>query len=1009
MPNIMKEYEKYYLYHQEYTKKYGPKTVVLMQIGKFYEIYEYTEEINGKEVTIGMCHQFQRVLALSGEPMNISKLKGSGYPVSKNNPYKSGFPKDKLDRWKTTVLDAGYTLVIINEVGWQLIGKKKSKKRKVTQVLTRNMDIDRIRNVLKPITNNIVSLIIDVYKPNLRPELSNLTCGIALINLITGKVVCDEYNSKKFDPCYPLSRINRILSVCPKELIINIRKAPDGYFNYISRELSLHSMNQDTILVRNNVIKDYFKNSYQSTFLRKVYPKASHEQIQKQGMLVHGTAALISLLDYCNEHNEDIVKGAQFPKLYENEEEKYLYVSKSTITQLNIFDSHYLDKRNEYKSIDSLLSILDRTRTVMGRRYLVKRFRKPYIDQNKIIASYDLIEEFITYRGELYEPIRKLLSFIPDLESLHSRIKSYNIKPRDMHRLLTGYIHVDKIYDIINKVKDKHGAIFIPELPIKDKERSIFNEVYKFLYETLDTRGCRSSRVDIDFIESDTPIFKNIISGSTLFNLDSHRELWNKNLSKWIINYDKIIEFTKKIQNITDYKSTIFYKSGSLYVLITKTAYNKLIKTDHGVKIEQIKGFKPSYFVYTDEIKESCKILGECRHTYQYLQYKIYQILLKSLNNDYIAYFKPLIGFIAKIDFSISAVWCALKYKYMRPEIVSGEVSNFKVKGLRHPIVERIIDQEYITNDLDFSLKEKARGMLLFGCNSSGKTTLARAIGTLIMMAQVGYFVPAETLSYTPYHHIVTRLTGNDDQFKGSSSFVVEIDEVKTILQYANKNSLILGDELCRGTGMVDATGISIVTFEELIKLGCTFLFSTHMHHLVEQPEIKKFINNDSLLIKHLGVSCDINKDLVYNRKLQDGRGKTHYGIEVAKSRGLPDEFIKRCYSVRKRLLIDEKGGDGHILSLKKSRYSSKVYVDECLVCGSKKNLETHHIREQKYADKFNFIGSVPKNAPYNIPTLCKTCHDKITYRGHEVKKEGGGYVLINNSVSTELSNGNRK
>ena len=190
-------------------------------------------------------------------------------------------------------------------------------------------------------------------------------------------------------------------------------------------------------------------------------------------------------------------------------------------------------------------------------------------------------------------------------------------------------------------------------------------------------------------------------------------------------------------------------------------------------------------------------------------------------------------------------------------------------------------------------------GMLLYGTNAVGKTSFIKSIGIAIIMAQAGMFVPCETFSFYPYQYLFTRILGNDNIFKGLSTFAVEMCELRTILKYATKNSIILGDELCSGTESTSALSIFVTSLEKLHKIDSSFLFATHFHEILEYQELKDLKN---IKISHMSVVFDKQKNkLIYDRKLKEGPGEAMYGLEVCKALSMPDDFIERAYKIRNK------------------------------------------------------------------------------------------------------------
>ena len=248
-------------------------------------------------------------------------------------------------------------------------------------------------------------------------------------------------------------------------------------------------------------------------------------------------------------------------------------------------------------------------------------------------------------------------------------------------------------------------------------------------------------------------------------------------------------------------------------------------------------------------------------------------------------------------------------------------------------------------------------------------------------MAQAGLYVPCSELIYVPYKSIFTRILGNDNLFKGLSTFAVEMSELRIILNTADKNSLILGDELCSGTEQDSAISIFVSGLEMLYNKNVTAIFATHIHEIVNYEEIE---NMETILIKHMEVEYDeMNDKLIYNRKLKDGPGSCMYGLEVCKSLHLPDNFLKKAFDLRRKYKKEERS----VLEQKTSHFNSKKIMGNCELCKKNLGTEVHHLQHQENADENNIIGTFHKNHPANLLTLCEECHNKIHKSGKQHRK----------------------
>jgi DNA mismatch repair protein MutS len=334
----------------------------------------------------------------------------------------------------------------------------------------------------------------------------------------------------------------------------------------------------------------------------------------------------------------------------------------------------------------------------------------------------------------------------------------------------------------------------------------------------------------------------------------------------------------------------------------------------------------------------------------------------------------------------------------------AGAASFVSATGLRHCLIERINEDEcYITNDVSLG----SDGMLLYGTNAVGKTSLIRAIGVAVIMAQAGFYVPASSFVYRPYRAVMTRILANDNLFKGLSTFVVEMSELRVILRMADANTLVLGDELCSGTEMDSAISIFVAGLQHLYRASASFVFATHLHEIVGYSEIREMAPR--LRLAHMRVFYDKSRDtLVYDRKLQEGAGESMYGLEVCKSLHLPAEFLENANMIRVKYRgVSTKTPTASILDdATPSRYNAAKLRRLCEICEKARGTEVHHLQHQESADADNFIGHIHKNHPANLASVCEDCHREIHATGVEhVKVKTGKGVRIVVKAAAAASN----
>jgi DNA mismatch repair protein MutS len=361
---------------------------------------------------------------------------------------------------------------------------------------------------------------------------------------------------------------------------------------------------------------------------------------------------------------------------------------------------------------------------------------------------------------------------------------------------------------------------------------------------------------------------------------------------------------------------------------------------------------------------------------------------------------QAIVHYTAQVDLVQCKCYMAHKYNYCKPVIMASTPGDAKAclsfTGIRHPLIEHLQTNElYVTNDLALSngtgTSPNPSGILLYGTNAVGKTSFIKSIGIALIMAQAGLYVPCETFTYVPYNYIFTRILGNDNLFKGLSTFAVEMSELRTILKMADAHSLVLGDELCSGTESDSALSIFTAGLEILHARQSTFLFATHFHEINTYAEIQALIR---LKMLHMAVNYDRERGvLVYDRKLRDGPGESMYGLEVCKSLHLPDAFLQRAHDIRMKYNAKDK----NILALGTSHFNAQKIVGLCELCEKEQASEVHHLQHQENASKANaYIQSFHKNHVANLLNICETCHKGIhkTGKQHKVKKTTKKYEL---------------
>jgi len=535
---------------------------------------------------------------------------------------------------------------------------------------------------------------------------------------------------------------------------------------------------------------------------------------------------------------------------------------------------------------------------------------------------------------------------------------------------------------------------------------SQFSQIQEFINQKIILEVCKD-------IQSVQTFDQNFIQKGVSLKLDEIIEKYETALNTFHMIRDKLNGLIRNYENSpeTDYikihetdKSGFSFQITKKRGLTLKTILSKLsgpIQITEQIQIAPKDISLKNASTTNDEIEipilhKICKdifIFKEVIH----LEIAIaYNDFLKDLESNWLFALENMATYVAKMDILQTKAYIAMEYKYTRPVIVNDPThsSSFvEAYELRHCLIEHIQQNEiYVPNDiiLGESVNTK-KGVLLYGTNAVGKTSLIRALGISIIMAQSGLYVPCSKFVYKPYTAIYSRILGNDNLFKGLSTFAVEMSELRMILRSADENSLILGDELCSGTETESALSIFMAGLMHLHEKRSSYIFATHFHEILHYDELRTI---NTLSVKHMAVEFDREHDcLIYDRKLRDGPGNKMYGLEVCKSLYLPDDFLENAYSIRNKYYPVNQGELAH----GPSTYNAKKIRGICEICKLEMGEEVHHLSPQKDADENGFIGSFHKNHLANLLTVCEKCHDQLHSKSSNKivrKKSTKGYIV---------------
>ncbi len=538
---------------------------------------------------------------------------------------------------------------------------------------------------------------------------------------------------------------------------------------------------------------------------------------------------------------------------------KTMVLDSSTIRNLEIVSNLYTGDI-EY----SLFGIIDKTKTPMGKRMLYSWLLKPLIERKDIEERLDFVERLHKNQSCMNLILEKL-DDINDIERIVGKIGLNRVNARDMKALELSLLSSLEILEILEK-----------EISVKYKEID-----RKFLKNIID----KISKTIIE--DPPTTIMEGgIIKEGYNKEVDELRELSSDNKS-WIKEFE--LE-EKKRTGISSLKVS-FNKVFGYYIEVTKTHQDKVperyIRKQTLVNSERY---------ITEELKEKENIILNAQEKVCQLEYELFADFRDSFL-PHLEKLQVLSSIVSKIDVLSSFALLAKKNNYVKPEIFDmGEKNGMlHIEGGRHPIVEKISQEEFISNDTELNMTD-SNMVILTGPNMSGKSTYIRQVATIVLMAQIGSFVPAKKATISLVDRIFTRVGASDDLSRGRSTFMVEMDEAANIINNATKYSLIVLDEIGRGTSTYDGVSIAWALSEYLIKeVKARTLFATHYHELLKLSEkYPESIQNLNVLVEE-----DLEEgSVIFLRKIVKGGTDRSYGIYVAKMAGLPDNIIRRANEI---------------------------------------------------------------------------------------------------------------
>ncbi len=703
------------------------------------------------------------------------------------------------------------------------------------------------RDVVKIITPGTITelTMLDEKKNNYIASvcIESKEVSIAFCDISTGEFMFSSINGTDLN----IKLINEIARISPAEIIVTKKdKENKAFISEIDKAFNIY------VSVYNNLEE----NAALEEILKNTNVKLTENE----------NKACILLLNYVLETQKTSINQLNTIKKYAID--KFMQLDATTRRNLEVLESN-----REKTKKGSLLWVLDKTSTAMGGRKIRKWLEAPLIEKNEIVKRQSAVEALVQnnlLRNDLVEGLKSIY----DIERLISKVVGGSANARELISLKNSFEKLPNVKSVILEIINKTN-----------------NEYLKELYSDLDNLEDLKELINVAIVE-DPGI--NIKEGGIIkdgFNpeVDEYRKASTEG-QNWLMELEAK---EKERTGIHGKWLRVGYNRVFGYYIEVTNSYKSQVPEDRYIRKQTLAGAER---YITEELKEiEDKILG-AKDKLVDIEYKLFCDIRDKIASNVIR-IQKVASVISTLDVLTSFANVAIENNYVRPQIIdSGDI---EIKEGRHAVVEKAIKFEnFIPNDVYLN-NSSDRLLLITGPNMAGKSTYMRQVAIITYMAQIGSFVPATEAKISIVDRIFTRIGASDDLAMGQSTFMVEMQELSNILENATKDSLIILDEIGRGTSTYDGLAIAWATVEYVASkehIGAKTLFATHYHELIELEGKVEGVKNYSVDVKEKG------DEVIFLRKITPGGADESYGIYVAKLAGIEKSVIKRAKEILKDL-----------------------------------------------------------------------------------------------------------
>lgn len=752
-----------------------------------------------------------------------------------------GVPHHSVKSYLYKMLKAGYKVALCDQLEDPRFAKG-IVKRDVTRIITPGTLTEE--DILENKSNNFLASLFS-------EEGQKKIIGLSFIDISTGDFFTTELN---FEKSYS-DIINEIIKFSPTEIIV-----PQFFQNKFNNLIDTIKNETQTYI--------YFIDDW------KFEPVICEENLIRQfkvitleGFGLKEKKYSISSAGALIEYLKDTQKNSAFAhinKINFYNPTKYMILDSATIRNLEIVQSI-----REGSKIGSLLGVIDKTLTNSGGRLLKHWILQPLIDVQQINNRLYTIKYF--YENTIKrEELRKIFSDIRDIERILSKINCNRVNARDLNALCKSLKLIPEILNILRGTDNPYILNIINEI-------DLCTDVVTLIEKSI---------VD------DPPL---TITEGDLIKEDFNDEIKKYKLAKkegrnWILN----LQLKEREKTGINSLKISYNKIFGYFIEVTKTHKSKV--PDY-YEIKQTLVNCERYT--TKELKEYENLILEAEEKLLSLEYEIFNQIRIEISKQTERIQKTAHA-LALIDVYLALAETAKLNNYIMPEVNNNK--ELKILNSRHPVIEALQETEFVPNDIYLN-DDDSRMYIITGPNMAGKSTYIRQIALNVLMAQMGSFIPAADATIGIVDRIFTRVGASDNLIKGQSTFMVEMIETANIINNASQNSLIILDEIGRGTSTFDGLSLAWAIAEYILdkrRIGAKTLFATHYHELAGLSEVHKGIQNYNIAVK------EWNGEIIFLRKIVKGSVDKSYGIEVAKLAGIPQTIITRAKELLKNLEKEE-------------------------------------------------------------------------------------------------------